>query len=272
MACYKKNRYENLALFFAILAAFVQPGNSLSQDFEFGNNAKTESEIVLFHPGIMTYNDDFVLETFYTRPFNLKELDTRSGILSIPMGCTRLGISFSSFGSKKFSETSGGFLLSWPILGIFGFSAEMKLFSTSITGYENKTSVNLNGGLFLKTEPVFMGIRYLNSGQNKISVSGAKNLPGFHLFFSAKLSKRLITEFGILNQEKFRNLYAWENRVALHEAFNLVFGISDNPSGYTFGLELIRGKFRFLYQFKDHSDLGITSQLGLSIGFSANGT
>ena len=256
-----------------VLAPFVPvfTVQSQSEDIEFdrGNYARLNIERVLFHPALYHDISERRFDAYYTRPYGLRELDTRSFLLMLPLGKKRFGLSMTTFGGKLYSETGASCISVLPVVAGLWVTSELTWLSVTISGYSRMSDFAVTQGLFYDISRYELGFRFLNiiSGGDAHTRIGRNR--AFQLRAGASLSPAFKIAVGMLQETGYPDLWVLENRLCFGEILGLVTEIGANPSQYAFGIEIKRRAVQFVYYLKQHPDLGSTSQFGVSYIFTS---
>lgn len=256
-----------------ICHAFITPVfavQSQSEDtvFNVGNYARLNIERVLFHPALYHDVSEIQFDAYFTRPYGLRELDTRSFLLMLPWGKKRFGLSMTSFGGKLYSETAVSCLSVLHVTAGLWITSELTWLPVTISGYRRMSDFAVNKGLFYHISRYELGFRFLNivSGGDAHTRIGRNR--AFQFRAGASLSPAFKIAVGMLQETGFPPLWILENRLCFGGILGLVTEIGANPSQYAFGIEIKLRAVQFVYYLKQHPDLGSTSQFGVSYRFA----
>lgn len=267
MRCSLIFRYS---LYFAMMNLLILPGTAKSQTprFDHGILSRRSVERILFHPGMLRSLTGLHIEVFYTRPFGIRDLETRSMLLSAPWKNQTFGFTFTSFGGAVYTENKLTLTHVIQIAHSLYLTSELSWLPVKITGFEGTSDKSVSEGLYFENGSYLANIRMINiyssgsantrEGRNKAIQMAA----GFHPV------RRLSTLVYFLSEKELPASWVFENRIALHETVTVAAEIGDNPGYYAFGFTIFHTGFQFAYTWKSHRDLGSTSQIGLSYELS----
>jgi len=268
----KQSKCYVFKLFRSILVAFIcfslYNGDVRSQPVSYsldtGNFARLKYERLFFQPAMLSYISQVRIDAFYSRPFGIKELETRSVMVIYPFNNHRLVFSYGSTGGKLFSENELSLMHVVPITSNIFISTDFGWFNLNIAGYNHMSDFSLTEGVYYLRNNFNVGIRFINlsSGGNANSSRGSRRSVQYSL--GHRLTERVTSNLSVLSESGYPATWAMSTILRLYTNFSFLMEAGEKPSVYSLGAEFQRSSYRFTYHLKLHQDLGSTSQLGVS--------
>jgi len=269
----EKGLYRVFRFLFLLLVAVASvylfsPFASAQDDkIYFGNIARYESEQVLFHPGLMFMADRTRLDMSTAQLYGMKDLNIRNGFAVIPRKDSRIGLSFSTFGNKSYTETGIGIIYSFPLYRSIILSNELRYYAVSITGYERISDKSFTTGFVYCASRIQAGIRFLNIFSSGNAHTGDARNKGCQLVCFFDLTPRLRLSVGHFIQDNYPSVTALDGRITVQKSLVLLVSTGHDPRTYSLGTEILLNRFTCFYRWKRHEKLGNTSYLGFGLIF-----
>lgn len=229
-----------------------------------GNYSRLIVKRTLFQPGLILDVQGKYFDVFYSKPYGLKELETVNGTIIIPGKDYYNGISIKKFGGGSYSELETTVLGVYKISRFFGICTDLRYTRLEIKGYKDRNNLTYSGGGCLYGGTFQIGVMARNLTQ-----MGAGNLEerqkGLHISGKMLLTENILFLLGILNEESRRTVFSFESRLSITAKLAVSCGIGSNPGEYLLGLEIMGKEMKLTYYYRDHTDLGGTFELGISI-------
>ena len=111
---------------------------------------------------------------------------------------------------------------------------------------------------------VFPLIRFINLVSGGDANSRSVQSRAFNLNAAYAPSARLSFASALLTESGLPTMFVFENRLKVQKFISFLSEIGTNPSHFGFGLELRFKKIMLDYHLKQHTELGITSRVGVS--------
>ncbi len=229
-----------------------------------GNLARLNVERVLFHPGLLTKSFSFRVDAYYTRPFGIRELDTSSVLVSFPFTDNRFGIAFTTFGSDIYSENTVALIHVFPLIRFINLTSELTWQPIEVRGFQRMSDISLSEGLHVRMSRLSIGFRFINLVSGGDANSRSVQSRAFNLNAAYAPSARLLFASALLTESGLPTMFVFENRLKVQKFISFLSEIGTNPSHFGFGLELRFKKIMLDYHLKQHTELGITSRVGVS--------
>ncbi|MFC1725761.1 hypothetical protein ACFL4T_09050 [candidate division KSB1 bacterium] len=206
-------------------------------------------DVFSMFPGETGFVKNSSISFFYSIPYNLKDLSTRSLNISIPAGkFFSIETFFSDFGTDKYSEEKIGISIGKKILTHLAFGISLTGNRLSIRNYPNKTEENIGFGTTFKNNRLIFSFCHVlkNGGMDKpVSYfeSGAALSKRLHLYLLLKKEN----DFPV---QKILTIFFRENLLSFDGGFG------DNPSYYSLGFCYRIMRYRFSFKYKEDMNLG----------------
>lgn len=201
-------------------------------------------------PGEYDILSNNTISLFYSLPFNLKELSTKSLNIIIPIrNIIRFESLFSDFGSNKYGEKKIGISLSKNFGKYIAFGISFDFKKLKIKNYGELSEKNGGAGASLNFKKVRISFfELLNRNRQKnmrfiqVSANTIENIN-----FTCILKKE---ESYPLQKICY---FTYFNKLAA-----LFIGFGENPAHYSLGISFLIRMFKISYQLKEDLNLGTT--------------
>jgi len=258
--------------FFTVFLLMTAPLISTAQDkigsFEsiiLGNYTRYTEERILFHPGLFTLQKNARFFVYYSRPFEMKELDTRSFLFTFPYRNTSFAVIFSSFGREVYNEQSASVISAHPVSKSVVFSAVVQTVKTNIPGFPAESDYSASFGALIRSSRILLGLRLLNAVSAGTAHTQTVSSKSVTIQAFLALTESFGLSVGYLKESGFTESALFESRLKLMNRIFLVSAVGINPLYYGGEAVLTFNRICFEYYVKEHSDLGTTIHCG--IGF-----
>ena len=122
---------------------------------------------------------------------------------------------------------------------------------------------SLSEGLHVRMSRLSVGFRFINLVSGGDVNSRSVRSRAFNLSAAYTPSARMSFAFALLTESGFPTMFVFENRLKVHNFFSFLSEIGTNPSRYGFGFELHIKKIMLDYHLQQHTELGVTSRVGV---------
>ncbi|MGB0523060.1 MAG: hypothetical protein ACPGJS_08875 [Flammeovirgaceae bacterium] len=263
-------------LFFLISITHVQaqlsqlPIGARAMAMGGANSTVSDGWAIFNNPAGLAREDALSAGFTYHYPYNLAALSTRAAYASLPIKFGNLGLGAAYFGDRLFNEQKISLAYAQKISNVdFGMRVNYHQFSAQNYGSRSLVSFDLGSTLQL-TKNIYLGTSIHNLLRARLVDFEDERLP---TSIRIGISYRPIDQL-MLNVEAIKDI-DFEPTVLVGVEYKVVKaiavrgGISTEPTTTYFGLGLQLKKFNIDYSLTNHTVLGISQQLSLSMNIKS---
>jgi hypothetical protein len=205
-------------------------------------------------------------QTFYSAPFNLKELGTTVFNFTYPMSFGNGSLNFESYGYDVYRETTLGAAYSGSFRDklVYGVVFNYDHLNIKDAGSASTAGIDI-GLLFRPHEKATIGFSARNV--NRPSIKGDELPQTFSMGLSVRMIDPLILNADVYKDVKFPADLRFGAECQFFDRLFLRLGMATEPSRFSAGLGFDFGKGAIDYAIYSHSDLGVTHAVSASFHF-----
>lgn len=220
-------------------------------------------EALYYNPaGLWLINNPNV-QTFYSAPFNLKELGTTAFNFTYPSSVGNATVNFETYGYDLFAETTFGIAYSQSFKERLIYAAVINYNHLNIknTGAAGTIGIDL-GLMFRPHEVVTLG--FASRNVNKPEIAHDPLPQTFSMGASIHMIDPLILNVDVYKDVKFPVDVRFGAEYQFFDKLFLRAGMASEPSIFSAGLGFDFGKGAVDYAIYSHPDLGVTHAVSAS--------
>ena len=220
-------------------------------------------DALYYNPAGLWQLNNLYAQTFYSAPFNLKELGTTVFNFTYPSAIGNATLNFESYGYDVYRETTLGAAYSGSFKDnlLYGFVVNYDHLNIKDVGSRSAVGVDI-GLMFKPQEKVTVGFSARNV--NRPAIKGDELPQTFSLGLSLHMIDPLILNADVYKDVKFPADLRMGAEYAFFEKLFLRVGMATEPSRFSAGLGFDFGKGVIDYAIYSHSDLGVTHAVSAS--------
>lgn len=212
--------------------------------------------------GLWQINNPYA-QTFYSAPFNLKELGTTVFNFTYPTAKGNGTLNFESYGYEVYRETTLGAAYSGSFKEklLYGFILNYNHLNIQDVGSRSTIGLDL-GLMFRPQEKVTVGFAARNV--NRPAIKGDELPQTFSMGISLRMIDPLIINADVYKDVKFPADFRVGAEYTFFDRLFLRAGMATEPSRFSAGLGFDFGKGVIDYAIYSHTDLGVTHAVSAS--------
>lgn len=208
---------------------------------------------------------------FAENKFGLPELKNFTAAAQAPLGGGAIGLVTHYSGSRHFNQSQAGIAFGKE-LGRIRLGARLNYSMMRITGYGSSGAVSMElGSTWKLTEKFFTGIQITNPVGGKFGNEGTEKLPSVYTVGAGyECSNQVWIGAAITKEEDRPVSFRADIHYTLSRRLFTWLGLNSNTASPAFALGWQWKGFRVMVSGSWHSQLGVTSALGLLFETSEN--
>jgi hypothetical protein len=265
-------RYQKIiqsAIFFLLFSASAQASfdtkkgaRPLGMGGTFVAVSNTGDALYYNPAGLWQLNNPYA-QTFYSAPFNLKELGTTVFNFTYPMSMGNGTLNFESYGYDVYRETTLGAAFSGSFKEKLSYGIVLNYDHLSIKDAGSAATVGIDLGLmFRPQEKVTIGFSARNV--NRPAIKSDELPQTFSMGISLRMIDPLILNADVYKDVKFPTDLRFGAEYQFFDKLFLRVGMATEPSRFSAGLGFDFGKGVIDYAIYSHPDLGVTHAISAS--------
>ena len=216
-------------------------------------------DALFYNPAGIANLGYFSSSVFYTRPYQLKELDMATGAAVLPFTSYVLGLAYKRFGRTPYQEHTAYISGATTIAARVQAGVTVKFFHLGIEKYGSASTFGIDIGFLAKlTRVIKWGVCAQNINRPTIG-DCREQLP---LFYATGISYTPHSKF-IVSLDVSKDV-RYDPSLHFGASFTplpytaLRLGVQNAPSRISFGAGLIVGRLQIDYAVRTHIDLGVS--------------
>ncbi len=202
-------------------------------------------------------------QTFYSAPYNLKELGTTVFNFTYPMTFGNGSLNFESYGYDVYRETTLGFAYSGSFREKLIYGAVINYDHLSIRDAGSASTVGVDLGLLFRPHER-MTVGFSARNVNRPSIKGDALPQTFSTGLSVRMIDPLLLHADVYKDVRFPADMRFGAEYQFFDKLFLRLGVATEPSRFSAGLGFDFGKGVIDYAIYSHSDLGVTHAVSAS--------
>ncbi len=226
-----------------------------------------DADAAYLNPGGIPRISRFVLTSYYTKLFGMKELAqvSVSGVAPTRMG--HFGLFYHSFGSSLYREAVIGLSYGRSIGRRFHAGLTLRRMSLAVSNYEGASAVAMDAGVLIDL-PYQLRLGAMIHAAALLNESGtATENPRIIQAGLSRTGDRLTVSFQLDHHPRHGYTTRVGQEFHLAELVTIRAGLTTDPSLFYVGLGLEKGRVKTDYALSSHSLLGITHRFSVTMEF-----
>jgi len=260
-----------LFLLFVTPTVFSQIGGNSTGARSFGLAGNTTQLKDLWsienNPAALSFIKVWQVGISYENYFSLKELSTRSILISSPIFDGAFGLSYKQFGYSAYNENKLGFTYGQLLGENFTMGIQLNYLNTRIEeGFGNRNTISGNIGLSTKlTNELSIAFTIINLNRAKLASYNDERYPTLlNIGISYEFSKKVLFLTEVSKDIDYKANLKTGIEYQIGELFSMRLGYATKPSMNSFGFGCMLENIQIdLASSFDHQ-LGLTTQVSLS--------